>query len=273
MNKKDLKIYISVDIEGVAGICNWKETELGENEYNYFRQEMINETITCCNTLIALGITDITVRDAHDSARNIIPNLLPPEVKLIREWSEAPCDMMCGLDNSFDGIIYIGYHSPARSTGNPLSHTLTTSLNHIKINDEIASEFLLNTYYAQTQFYVPVIMLVGDENLTNIVTKENSNIEVVATNKGMHGAIMAKHPTVVAKEIEEATKKAVTKLQADANLYIKVPSTFKTEIHFRTHKRAYRASFYPGAQYLNNDKTVYTSSDFMDVLKFIMFTE
>ena len=172
-NIKDLKIYISVDIEGTAGICDWKETELGENDYNYFQEEMIQETIACCEALINLGITNITVRDAHDSARNIIPNRLPKEVTLIRGWTEGPCDMMAGLDNTYDGVIFIGYHSPARSIGNPLSHTLTTTLNHIKINGNIVSEFLLNTYFAQSQYNVPVILICGDNNLTNIVHSAN----------------------------------------------------------------------------------------------------
>lgn len=273
-NIKDLKIYISVDIEGTTGICDWKETELGESDYNYFQEEMIKETIACCEELISLGITNITVRDAHDSARNIIPNRLPKEVTLIRGWTEGPCDMMAGLDETYDGVIFIGYHSPARSIGNPLSHTLTTTLNHIKINGNIASEFLLNTYYAQSQYNVPVILLCGDNNLTNIVHSENSQIQTVSTNIGLHGAIITKHPSLVYKDIKEKTKKAITLLASDANQFmVKLPSYFDTEIHFRTHKRAYRASFYPNAKYLENDKTVHHADNFLDSLKFIMFTE
>lgn len=271
---KDLKIYISVDIEGTAGICDWKETELGEQDYNYFQEEMIQETIACCEALINKGITHITVRDAHDSARNIIPNRLPEEVTLIRGWTEGPCDMMAGLDNTYDGVIFIGYHSPARSIGNPLSHTLTTTLNHIKINGNIVSEFLLNTYYAQTQYNVPVILLCGDNNLTNIVHSENIFIQTVSTNTGLHGAVITKHPNLVYKDIKEKTNKAVDMLASNpGQFFVKLPNHFDTEIHFRTHKRAFRASFYPNAHYLGNDKTVHHADNFLDSLKFIMFTE
>lgn len=273
-NIKDLKIYISVDIEGTAGICDWKETELGENDYNYFQEEMIQETIACCEALINLGITNITVRDAHDSARNIIPNRLPKEVTLIRGWTEGPCDMMAGLDNTYDGVIFIGYHSPARSIGNPLSHTLTTTLNHIKINGNIVSEFLLNTYFAQSQYNVPVILLCGDNNLTNIVHSENVFIQTVSTNVGLHGAVITKHPSIVYNDIKEKTKKAVEMLASDPSQFmVTLPNHFDTEIHFRTHKRAYRASFYPNATYLGSDKTVHHADNFLDAVKFIMFTE
>lgn len=271
---KELKIYISVDIEGVTGICDWVETEKGENDYLYFQEEMIKETIACCNALIDLGITNITVRDAHDSARNIIPDRLPKEVTLIRGWTEGPCDMMAGLDETFDGVIFIGYHSPSRSIGNPLSHTLTTTLNHIKINERIVSEFLLNSYYSQSIFNVPVIMLTGDYNLTNLVHEENPHIETVITNTGLHGAIVTKHPTIVLNDIKTKVTKAITSLcESPSQFMINIPSNFETEIHFRTHKKAYRASFYPNAKYLNNDLVVHSADNFLDTLKFIMFTK
>lgn len=271
---KDLKIYISVDIEGVTGICDWNETEKGESDYTYFQEQMILETVACCNALIKEGITNITVRDAHDSARNIIPNRLPKEVTFIRGWTEGPCDMMAGLDESYDGVIFIGYHSPSRSIGNPLSHTLTTSLNHIKINGNIVSEFLLNTYYAQGVYHVPVIMLSGDTNLTSLVKKENENIQTVSTNTGLHGAIITKHPSLVLEDISSKTIKAVKMLSTNPKQFmINIPSSFETEIHFRTHKLAYRASFYPNAKNLDNDLTVHYSDNILDCLKFIMFTK
>lgn len=270
---KDLKIFISVDIEGVCGICNWNETEMGEAEYNYFREEMIKETCACCEALIEMGITNITVRDAHDSARNIIPDRLPECVTLIREWTNGPCDMMAGLDSSFDGVILIGYHSAARSTGNPLSHTLTTGLKHIKINGKLVSEFILNTYFAKTEYNVPVIMLSGDDNLTKQVKLENSNIETVSTNTGLHGAIITKHPNIVLKDIKDKTKKAILSLVNGTNFFVNVPSEFETEMQFKNHILAYKASFFPGAKFLNSDKTVHYTKKFLDALIFIMFNE
>lgn len=267
-----MRILISVDIEGVTGICSWDETELGTNTYSYFQKIMTQEASACAQTLIDLGVEEVYIRDAHDSARNLIPDLLPEQAKLIRNWSNAPCDMMDGINLNMDGVIFIGYHSPARSEGNPLSHTLTTSLNHIKINNQVVSEFLINAYYAQT-LGVPVIMVTGDENLTNLVKKENPLIETVTTNIGMHGAIITKHPNIVLSEIKIATAKALKTLKHSKNsLNIPLPSEFEVEIHFRNHQKAYRASFYPGAYKIKDDKTGFKSHSFDDVLRFIMFT-
>lgn len=267
-----MKIYISADIEGVAGICNWDETTLNKPDYKYFQQELTNEVISCCNALLDCGIKDIYVRDAHDEARNIIPNLLPKEVKLIRGWEGSPCDMMAGLDETFDGAIFIGYHSHARSNNNPLSHTMSTSINHIKFNNKLASEFIMNAYYAKIK-KVPVIMVTGDEGLTKEVKNENNLISTVSAFKGLHGAIISKHPNTVCDEIYEQTKTAISSLEKNKKDFeIMMPRIIETEIHFKHHFDAYRASFYPNAYVINDDKTGHRTNDFMETLKFIMFT-
>lgn len=268
-----MKIYISADIEGIAGICDWKETEKGD-DYEYFRTLMTKEVKACCDALIEKGITDITVRDAHDSARNILIDMLPKEVKLIRGWSNGLCEMMDGLDETYDAAIFIGYHSPARSENNPLSHTLNLRHNHIKINNKIVSEYHLNTYYAQTKG-VPVIMVSGDEGLTNIVKSENELTSTVATKTGYHGAIISMHPEIVCSNIAKKTVEAISNLEKYGKkaFFVSLPHQLSTEIHYRNHKDAYRATFYPGAARVSSDKTIFNSNDIIETLKFIMFCD
>lgn len=268
-----MKVYISADIEGVCGIQSWSETDKTNSDYPYFQQQMTNEVIACCKALHESGVNEIYVRDAHDCARNLLLEQMPIYVKVIRGWEESPCDMMAGLDESFDAAILIGYHSPSRNSGNPLSHTLHTEINHIKINDKIASEFILNTYFAKTK-NVPVILVSGDESLTKIVKKENDYIETVSTNQGMHGAIIANHPTLVIEEIYNQTKKAIEKLKKNTkeNFFIIMPKSIETEVHFKSHQKAYRASFYPHAYLRNFDKVVHQTNDILETLIFLMFT-
>lgn len=268
-----MKIYISVDIEGVCGIQSWSETSKESPDYTYFQKEMTNEVIACCNALHEKGINDIYVRDAHDYARNLLLDALPSYVKVIRGWEESPCDMMAGLDESFDAAILIGYHSPSRSAGNPLSHTLNTKINHIKINNKVASEFLINTYYAKLK-KVPVILVTGDQALTDNVKKENEKILTVTTNEGLHGAIITKHPSLVTDDIYNKTLQAIDKLKKmkKDDWYVMIPKSIETEVHFRTHQKAFRASFYPNAYLRNFDKVVHQTTDFNETLTFLMFT-
>jgi len=200
-----MKVFMSIDIEGINGICCWDETEADTSRYNEFKQELQREVNAACRGAIEAGATEILIKDAHDSARNLSILDLPKEAKLLRGWEGTPCSMMAGLDESFDAVMFVGYHSASRSSGNSLSHTMNGNIFHVKINGEIASEFTINSLYA-SYLNVPVAFLSGDLNLTQLVKKVNNNIEVVASKEGLHGAVISKHPLITCEEIEKAGK-------------------------------------------------------------------
>lgn len=263
-----MKIFISADIEGVNNILTWDETDLKCPEYSYFRKQMTDEVTSACEGAKAAGATEILIKDAHDSARNLILKELPEYVQLHRGWEGKPGSMMAGLDSSFDAVIFIGYHSPSRSDGNPLSHTMNTRINHVKINGEIASEFYINALYA-SYLGVPVAFISGDKNLTNQVEEKNPNIVTVATKEGTHGAVISKHPSVTNKLIEEKVKLSLTKDLKD-NLIL-LPKHFDIEIQYKKFNDAYSASFYPGCQLKGTDKVIFSSDDYFEVLRAFKF--
>ena len=176
--------------------------------------------------------------------------------------------MMAGLEKRFDAVIFIGYHSPSRSSGNPLSHTMNTKIHHIKINGKIASEFDLNAYYAST-VGVPIAFLSGDLNLTKLVKETNPNIETVATKVGNFGAVISKHPSVTNLEIQKTVEKALKK-DLHENI-VTLPKTFEVEIQYRLPKQAYSNSFFPGCKLVGTDKVVFTANNYIDVLTALHF--
>ena len=119
-----MKVYISVDIEGVAGITHWDEATIGKPGYETFREQMTAEAAAACEGALAAGATGLLVKDAHSSGRNILPACLPESVQLIRSWSGDPLCMVEELDESFDAVAMVGYHSGAGFGGNPLAHVL-----------------------------------------------------------------------------------------------------------------------------------------------------
>ncbi len=130
-----MKIYISADIEGIIGITHWDETEKSKSDYERFSKQMTNEVKAACEGAINAGTDEIWVKDAHDTGRNIIAVDLPQTVRLVRGWSEHPYLMVQELDESFDALLMIGYHSFGGSSSNPLSHTLSSrTFNYIKLN-------------------------------------------------------------------------------------------------------------------------------------------
>jgi D-amino peptidase len=202
------KLYISADIEGVCGIADWKETEIGEAQGAYFREEMTKEVRAACEAACEAGVEEIFVKDAHGSGRSIDPSALPENVRLMRAWTRDPYSMMAGLDASFGGVMFIGYHSGAGSDGNPLAHTMDSTNVHILINGELASEFLINAYTAAS-FGVPILLLSGDRQLCEGVRRFDPSIRTVAVSEGLGNASISINPALARRRIKEEAAAAL----------------------------------------------------------------
>ena len=264
-----MKVYISGDIEGITGTTHWNETEKNLPDWVPFAKQMTAEVVAATKGAIAAGATEILIKDAHDSARNIDINELPEESKLIRGWMGDPMCMVSGLDNTFDAVIFIGYHNAAGTITNPLAHTMSVSeVLYIKINDEYISEFLLHTY-AAALYDVPVAFVSGDIGLTKEVKKVNSNIGTLGVKDGIGAATINMNPKKAIRETERLVKEA---LQKDLTMMkVELPEEFNVEIEYKDHKCAYRYSFYPGAEFKEPRSVVFKTKDYFEVLRLMHF--
>jgi D-amino peptidase len=263
-----MKLFISADIEGTTGIVNWDEANLEKPFNKYFCEQMTREVNAVCEGANEAGAKDIVIKDAHGSARSIDASMLPENVKLIRGWARNPFIMMAGLDSSFDGVLFTGYHSAAGTDGNPLAHTMNGSDNYVLINGEIASEFTINAYTA-AYFGVPVLFLSGDKKLCESTKNMNENIKTVAVSEGIGNASISINPNLAVERIKKEVSNA---LQDDLSKYlIKLPDKFKVEICFKEHYLAYKGSFYPGVKQTDVKTVQFEATDYMDVLKFLFF--
>lgn len=262
-----MKIFISVDIEGITGVTAWSETELLNEDYKQFAEQMTKETVAVCEGAIAMGAKEIFVKDAHDSARNIDITKLPKCVKLSRGWTNTPDSMMAGLDETFDAAICIGYHSGAGFDGNPLSHTMNLGNNYMKINGENVSEFTINSYIA-AKYGVPVVFLSGDKMLCDKAKEFNPGIETVAVKEGVGGATISINPDYACELIREGVKNGLKRI---SSCKIKIPERFDVEINYKEHKEAKRASFYPGVTQIGANTIAFTSKDVDELITTRMF--
>lgn len=263
-----MKLFISADIEGVTGIVNWDETIKNNPNWAYFSNQMTQEVKAVCEAAIEAGATEILVKDAHDSARNISPAELPEMVKINRGWSGHPYSMMDGIDGSFDAAIMIGYHNYASSEGNPLSHTMDTMFQYVKLNGEYCNEFMLNSLIANYEG-VPVIFVSGDKTLCEYASKINENIKTVTTNEGKGNASMSINPNLAVKKIHEGVKQALGEDLTACKLVM--PEKYVLEVCFKDHFKAYRNSFYTGAKQINSTTLQFELDNFFDVLKVFQF--
>ncbi len=108
-------------MEGITGVTHWDEVTKEHGDYPQFQKQMSKEVAAACEGAFAAGATEIRIKDAHDSGRNILQSMLPENTHLIRGWSGHPYSMVQELDDSFDAGMMIGYHSRAGAGGNPLN--------------------------------------------------------------------------------------------------------------------------------------------------------
>ncbi len=137
-----MKIFISADIEGVTGVTHWDETEKLKADYKDFAHQMTLEVKAACEGAINAGADEIWIKDAHETGRNIDHNLLPKNTKLIRGgWSGHIYSMVQELDETFDALLFIGYHSAGGTSTNPLSHSMHTGIDYISLMENTYLSF------------------------------------------------------------------------------------------------------------------------------------
>lgn len=264
-----MKVFISADIEGVTGVTDWNETEKAHAaEYAEFREQMTAEVAAACEGALSAGATEIVVKDAHDSGRNIIAAKLPREVRLIRSWTLDPYSMMAGLDETFDAALMTGYHSRAGSDASPLAHTMTGRVVYLKINDRYAPEFLMNAYTAGW-LHVPVVFLTGDAGVCEEAKAFLPALTTVAVKECTGAATTSIHPALAVERIRGSVESA---LKGDlARCRVPMPQHFAVELRFRLHTNARQASFYPGARLAEPHVVQFEADDYFEVLRFFMF--
>lgn len=264
-----MKVYISADIEGVTGSTHWDETKLNSPDWIPYAKQMTDETVAAVKGALAAGADEVLVKDAHDSGRNIDINALPEEAKLIRGWIGDPMCMVSGLDETFDAVIFIGYHNTAGTITNPLAHTMNPDeILFMKINGENASEFLIHTY-AAALYDVPVVFVSGDIGLIEEVKKINKNIFTLGVKDGIGSATINMNPKKVIRRIENLVEES---LKGDlSSKKVKLPCEFNLEIEYIDFKKAYKYSFYPGAEFKEPRTVIFRSNDYFEILRIILF--
>lgn len=267
-----MNVFISSDIEGTCGVAAWSETEPGKTggDYEYFRAQMSREVAAACRGALAAGAERVLVKDAHDSARNIDPSVLPEAVQINRGWAGDIYSMMSGIQRGeWDAVAFTGYHAAAGCSGNPLSHTMNLSVDWIEINGVRASEFTLNAYMAGYH-RVPVCFLSGDEALCESARRMIPDIATVPVNRGDGNSATSLHPALAVRRIEE-TLRGQLESGAYRRCIVPMPAKFEIVIRYKEHRTAYRASFYPGVEQTEEKTIRFTCVDYRDAMCLFQF--
>lgn len=261
-----MKIFISADIEGITGVTSWCQVKHGAQGYDEACRIMTQEVCAACDAAIEMGY-EVVVKDGHGDAINIDIAALPRGTQLIRGWRCSPEGMMGGLDESFAGVIYIGYHSAAGMATSPLAHTVDSSrFNWVKLNEALASEFSLNALYADS-LGVPSLFISGDKGICDHAQNLYNNITVAAVKECTGNSTWNKHP----EEAQEMIKKGVVHALQNIRKPDFTDGKIILEMNFRDHQKANAASYYPGAQRIDENTVKYIAKNVNDFMTAKMF--
>lgn len=260
-----LKVFISVDMEGICGVINWPdETAHGGPDYGMFRTLMTQEANAAIAGAAAAGATEILVRDAHGSGRNILPEMLDPRARLLRDWTYGPLSMMEGIDQTYDAVLFIGYHARAGTPDAVLDHTMTTALLNVSINGVKMPEAGINGLMAG-HFGVPVVLVSGDQAIARQAKELFGDIETVVVKEAISGAAIMVHPSNARDMIQSRTTAALKRLKDFKPLKLAPPYTL--EVSYVEEAAAQKGSWIPGAVRKDERTVVFKADDLMELMK------
>ena len=258
-----LKVFISVDMEGVTGVVNVDDARRTGKDYDYFRQTMTREANAAIEGALAAGATEIIVRDSHGSALNLLPEMLHRSSKLIRDWSDGPMSMMEGIDASYDAAIYVGYHAKAGTPNGVLDHTSSGDVTDISVNGISMPETGYNALMAG-YFDVPVVFVAGDKAVCDQARELLGTVETVAVKEGIGAAALNLHPEVARERIRAGVEKALQNL-GDYKPY-KLPAPYTMVLKLKTEQSIYNGALYPGAKRTGDWELTYVAQDVLELM-------
>lgn len=207
-----MKLYISCDMEGVAGVCSWTHVDSSNaSDYPTFRRYMTQEVRAAIDGARALDATDVLINDSHGAMHNLCFDELPHDIRVI-SGNRKPFSMVQGADASFDGAFFIGYHGGAGEANAVLSHTYTPSVIYdVHLNGMRCSEATINA--ALLGYHGVALMLVtGDRTTVESVQRQMPWVEGVIVKESI-GNFSANSlaPPVAQRAIYEGTQRALAR--------------------------------------------------------------
>jgi D-amino peptidase len=264
-----LKIYISADMEGIAGVVTGEQLGPQGFEYARFREFMTQEVNAAIEGALAAGATQIVIGDSHGNGQNLLIEKLPRDVLIVRSWPR-PLGMMQGIDETFAGAIFIGYHTGTTNLQGVRAHTLSSArLTDVRLKGVSVSEAGLNAAIAG-HFNVPVIMVSGDDAVVKETTALLGNIEgaVVKWASGFHSA-KTMTPTAACDLIRDKARRAVSRLREFKPYKLGAP--IELNVSFKNYRPSEVLSYLSIVERTDAHTIRFVGKDIIEVSKFLTF--
>ena len=262
------KVYISVDMEGVAGVVTSDQLLPGSFEYERFRRFMTDETLAAVRAAQNAGAAEIVVSDSHGNGENLLIDAFPNNVRIVRSWPRHGL-MAAGLDSTFQAALLIGYHASASSSTGVRAHTFSSaSYARVALNGQDVSEGAWVAAQAGA-LGVPVVFASGDDAMTRELKQKLGDIETVETKHslGFHSALTLTPQESVAR-IEAGVATALARLGKMKPYVLSKP--IRLEVTFKNYMPAEVLAYLRSVERVNAHSILFVGRDMDEVTDFMV---
>jgi D-amino peptidase len=261
-----MRVLVSVDMEGIAGVVDPEDVSPSHPEYERNRTQLTAEASAAVRGVLAYEPgAEVLVTDAHADFRNLLPEQLDRRAELLR-GKPKPDGMMAGLTDSVDAVIFIGYHGKAGTARSVLAHTIHRGvIADLRCNGRSLGELGLNTALA-AHMGALAVMVTGDDTVAAEAAGVAPGMHTVAVKRALGSRAAASlHPDDACELIERAVPSALAGREAIRPLRFDGP--VELEVDVLTPYMTERALLVPGMELKGSRTLRYTAADFPTVYK------
>ncbi len=265
--QRPLRIFISVDLEGIGGVGTDQMTSAGGKDYATARKLMTDEVNAVLAAILRRGPAQVVVNDSHGDHQNVLHTELDPRATYV-QGSMKPHGMVETLDSTFDGAIFLGYHARAGTPDGFLAHTGSGLVKGLWLNELEAGEGEMNAAFAGEQG-VPVILVAGDQVFVRQFRETVPAEGVVTKTAVTPQSASMKHPDVVRQELSAAVDRALGSLSAAKPLRVTLP--VRVRMRFADTTRPQIVEAIPGVRRIDGWTVEFTSATMAEAYRLIRF--
>ena len=267
--QQSLKVYISVDMEGIAGVVTADQLLPTGFEYERFRGFMTAEALAAIQGARDAGATAFVVSDSHGNGENLLIEQLPSDVTLVRSWPR-PLTMMEGIDSSFAAAVFIGYHASTTSPAGVRAHTFSSAnFTRVELNGVAIPEAGLNAALAG-RFGVPVVAISGDDIAVREAQQMIPGLEGAVVKRAISFHAAASMTPAAAQALIRNAVRAGVSRRSSVKPYV-LATPVRLDLSFKNYRPAELLTFLPGVQRVDSHTIRFVGKDIIDVSKFIEF--
>jgi D-amino peptidase len=271
VTRQPLKIYISVDMEGIAGVVSGDQLNPPGFEYERFRGFMTEEALAAVRAAVEAGATEVVVSDSHGNGENLLVERFPRDVKLVRSFPRRGA-MMAGLDGSFAAVVFIGYHASTTNSTGVRAHTISSGhFTRVALNGVAVTEAEFNAAYAG-DLGVPVVFVSGDDAAIEEINGRLGPLEAVVTKKSLgFEAAETLTPSAACEAIYQGVRSAIGHRDQRKPLRITHPIT--VELSFKNYRAAEVLTYLRAIARVDAHSVRFVGQDMQEVSDFVDFAD